>query len=156
MSLRELTRRQFVQWVARLSAGIAALFTLWGLTRFLSPNVAEMDRTARRIGHPADFPIGSKKFLPDLLAYIVRDETGFWAISARCTHLGCATSAVDWGFLCPCHGSKFDRYGNVLVGPAARRLPGYKLSLAPDGFLVLDVRVQVPPGTALQVVDRAS
>jgi cytochrome b6-f complex iron-sulfur subunit len=82
---------------------------------------------------------------------VARDENGFWAISARCTHLGCATNTVDWGFVCPCHGSKFDPHGNVLVGPATRALPWFKLSLAPDGSLMLDIREQVPPGTVLKV-----
>jgi nitrite reductase/ring-hydroxylating ferredoxin subunit len=44
--------------------------------------------------------------------------------SAICPHLGCIvqwnTTEQTWN--CPCHGSRFDRYGNVMNGPAAHSL----------------------------------
>jgi len=52
---------------------------------------------------------------------VYRDEAGAAHIrSAVCTHLYCI---VDWNdtektWDCPCHGSRFDRYGKVINGPA--------------------------------------
>jgi nitrite reductase/ring-hydroxylating ferredoxin subunit len=49
------------------------------------------------------------------------DESGVrHEFSAVCKHLGCI---VDWNPVenswdCPCHGSRYDRYGHVITGPA--------------------------------------
>jgi glycine/D-amino acid oxidase-like deaminating enzyme/nitrite reductase/ring-hydroxylating ferredoxin subunit len=54
-----------------------------------------------------------------------RDEGGaLHAVSAVCTHLGCI---VNWNgaektWDCPCHGSRFDKSGRVLNGPAVTDL----------------------------------
>ncbi len=146
-----LSRRQFLHALGWLGAGIAGLLSLWGTGRFLTPNIGELDHRARRLGLPGEFPIGTRMFLADALVYVVRDEEGFWAISARCSHVGCATNVVDWGFSCPCHGSKFDARGNVLTGPATTSLPWFRLTFGPDGALVLNASEQVPPGTRLKV-----
>jgi ubiquinol-cytochrome c reductase iron-sulfur subunit len=60
----------------------------------------------------------------------------FLVLVGVCTHLGCipkyypqpsaTTPAADWpgGFLCPCHGSKYDLAGRVFLGvPAPYNLP---------------------------------
>jgi Rieske Fe-S protein len=44
------------------------------------------------------------------------------AISLVCTHLGCRLAAAPGGFACPCHGSRFDRDGSPVAGPARARL----------------------------------
>lgn len=42
----------------------------------------------------------------------------------RCTHLGCALryNASEDTYECPCHGSKYDKNGKVIVGPALKDL----------------------------------
>ncbi len=56
---------------------------------------------------------------------VYRDEEGvLHGVSLRCTHLGCLVRFNDaersWD--CPCHGSRFDVDGQVLIGPATKPL----------------------------------
>ena len=57
---------------------------------------------------------------------VYRDEAGkLHELSAVCRHLGCI---VDWNSFektwdCPCHGSRYDALGHVIMGPANSDLP---------------------------------
>ncbi|HEV7892432.1 MAG TPA: FAD-dependent oxidoreductase [Pyrinomonadaceae bacterium] len=56
-----------------------------------------------------------------------RDEDGvLHQRQAVCTHAGCPVSwnSTEKSWDCPCHGSRFDRYGRVVNGPANRNLSG--------------------------------
>ena len=69
------------------------------------------------------------------------------AMSAVCTHLGCTVGKLEWGYQCPCHGSRFDTGGRVLRGPAPKPLPWFKIFQGSDGRMVVDKRRGVPKGT---------
>jgi glycine/D-amino acid oxidase-like deaminating enzyme/nitrite reductase/ring-hydroxylating ferredoxin subunit len=59
-----------------------------------------------------------------LLAVYRSDDGGLQAVSAACTHLGCAVhwNSAEKSWDCPCHGSRFAADGAVLHGPARRPL----------------------------------
>jgi Rieske Fe-S protein len=46
-------------------------------------------------------------------------------MSAVCVHLGCIVrwNATERSWDCPCHGSRYDRFGVVMNGPANSNLP---------------------------------
>jgi len=46
------------------------------------------------------------------------NEHNFAACLLACTHNGCAVSPAETGFICPCHGARFDQLGQVIKGPA--------------------------------------
>jgi glycine/D-amino acid oxidase-like deaminating enzyme/nitrite reductase/ring-hydroxylating ferredoxin subunit len=52
---------------------------------------------------------------------VYRDERGaIHECSAVCPHLGCIVSwnPTEKTWDCPCHGSRFDKFGTVIIGPA--------------------------------------
>jgi cytochrome b6-f complex iron-sulfur subunit len=54
---------------------------------------------------------------------IMNKEEKTSVFSSKCTHLGCTINEVKDGvFICPCHGSTYDEYGNPLKGPAIKSL----------------------------------
>jgi len=84
--------------------------------------------TPGEVDSDADIKPGSgaiiRRGLTKVAAY--KDESGtVHELSAVCRHLGCI---VDWNTLektwdCPCHGSRYDALGQVIMGPANSDLP---------------------------------
>lgn len=83
--------------------------------------------TGGDVGSGDEIPPGEgavlRRGLGKVAAY--RDPDGrLHEMSAVCTHLGCVVhwNSAEKSWDCPCHGSRFDRYGRVLSGPATRDL----------------------------------
>lgn len=73
---------------------------------------------------PKDAGAVIRRGLVKVAAY--RDPTGaLHECSAVCPHLGCivAWNPAEKTWDCPCHGSRFDRFGGVINGPANVGLP---------------------------------
>ena len=61
-----------------------------------------------------------------------------WFVAiAICTHLSCVTISKKDGFLCPCHGSRFDVVGRVIKGPAPKNLEIPKYYFINDDKIVI-------------------
>lgn len=79
------------------------------------------------------------------------DFQGILAYSKICTHVGCPIALYEHRthhLLCPCHQSTFDLAdaGNVIFGPAARRMPQLPIGVNEEGFLVAKMPFQEPVG----------
>jgi cytochrome b6-f complex iron-sulfur subunit len=135
-----VSRRDFFNEIAAGALGIAGLGATVVTVKYLSPNALFEPPTSFRIGPPDNYTPNSVTYFQDQQVYIVRTGEGFYAISAVCTHLGCITkwSPEDNLIECPCHGSRFERNGLVVHGPAPRPLPHFALRLMPDGNLLVD------------------
>jgi Rieske Fe-S protein len=58
-------------------------------------------------------------------------QSAVTALDAVCTHEGCTiTGAAGDIYVCPCHGSRYSRSGQVVNGPAKANLRRYGASLA--------------------------
>ena len=80
-----------------------------------------VDRTADDLaaGHGGLVTLDGRR-----LAVFKEDDGSLVVLNPRCTHMGCT---VDWNdaartWDCPCHGSRYDRYGEVIQGPAEKPL----------------------------------
>jgi len=135
-----LARRDFLNEITFGALAVAGLGSAAVTYQYMSPNVLFEPPTRFRAGNPDLYPVNSVTFLQDQQVYIVRTPAGFYAVSAVCTHLGCITQwkAENHLIECPCHGSKFERDGAKVAGPAPRPLPHFSIALTADGELVVD------------------
>ena len=81
--------------------------------------------------------------------WIIRNDEGFYAVYAKCTHLGCTPRwlATEAKFKCPCHGSGYYKSGVNFEGPAPRPMDRVRITKSEDGQLVVDVSVKYIYGT---------
>jgi len=109
------------------------------------PRVLFLPPSKFKAGYPSDYVIGqvSDKFMRDYRTWIIRTKIGFYAIFAKCTHLGCTPRwlKAEQKFKCPCHGSGYYISGLNFEGPAPRPMDRFKISIGDDGELVVDKSV---------------
>ncbi len=70
-----------------------------------------------------------------LAEFILFDDQGkTWALSRKCTHLGCTLSYHEASrtLECPCHQSQFSITGQVLKGPAQKALTLFTVEKRPS------------------------
>lgn len=153
-------RRTFLARLTGAFLGMGALITSWPLFRSLVPNVLYEPPRRFKIGPPDEFQQGVT-FLDERRVYLFRENSGFYAISGICTHLGCTVKFAPFArketktvrgltfeaigeFRCPCHGSRFHGDGTNYAGPAPRPLAWHRVEISPDdGQLVVDVGSEV-------------
>ena len=147
-----MKRREFLSglWVAGLGlVAVAAAWTSWDLlrpgeARGFGGNIRALPPEAVTKGAVIEVA-AARSYLTDVL-----DETR--ALSWKCPHLGCKVSFCDSSgqFECPCHGSVFNRAGDLLAGPSPRGMDEHPLEVGDDGLFYIDTGVVVdgaPPGT---------
>jgi cytochrome b6-f complex iron-sulfur subunit len=135
----ELDRRGFVAACACAGAGL-----LMGCVSMVTHPVPVTDGRVRLT--LANFPEladgGAIKIQParlqDPLYVLALGEGRFGALSPICTHRGCTVDVQGARLVCPCHGSTYNREGEVLRGPAQRRLTRYTVT-AENGVLIIDL-----------------
>ncbi len=123
---------------------IAAFLGVYGLAlvRFFFPRGLFEPSNIFKAGYPSEFTVGgvNTNFQKSQRVWIVREPDGFYALLAKCTHLGCTPvwKEAENKFKCPCHGSGFTKEGVNYEGPAPRPLERVKVTLAEDGQIQVD------------------
>ena len=141
------SRRQWIgfAWGAFSAASAVALAASG---RFMFPNVLNEPPQHFKAGFPADYGMGVDERWKDKFGVwivrtpddLVQDRSGFYALIAVCTHLGCTPNylAAEDKFKCPCHGSGFRLTGINFEGPAPRPLERAAIGSADDGQILVD------------------
>lgn len=146
---RPIDRRRFMGRCLELGAGVAAAsagLSLGGCASLaavrLTPEGDTLSLAVRN--HPRlDRPGGQLEVVADgvprPILVLARDDGSYLALSSECTHLKCTVELEGDRIRCPCHGSTFDRAGQVLAGPAERPLNRYPTRLREDGMLEISL-----------------
>ena len=146
------SRRDFLGRLGWGGFGVFSILSLLAAVRSAFPRVLFLPPSRFKAGFPSDYVVGevSEKFKQDYRTWIIRTKAGFYAIFAKCTHLGCTPRwlKTEQKFKCPCHGSGYYINGLNFEGPAPRPMDRFKISLADDGELVVDKSVvyRMEPG----------
>ncbi len=133
-----LNRRSFLSqgWNWTILAVVAVLsFPFFRFLQFKVPKLPKRYLVAKTI-----LPGG---FLQEHDFVLFEGENGPWAVSRRCTHLGCRLNYLEkeGQLVCPCHHSKFSKVGKRLAGPARNDLTIFVVERVPEndgsGYIVI-------------------
>lgn len=128
----KVDRRQFlgIAWLGSIL--VFAGETLAALFRYVQPVIDGGFGGIVKAGTLEEFPPGSITLIKEGRFFLSRlDDGSFIALWQRCTHLGCS---VPWEededlFHCPCHGSLFNKVGEVQGGPAPRPMDYFPVTV---------------------------
>jgi|SRR5579884_238258 cytochrome b6-f complex iron-sulfur subunit len=151
-----IPRRLVLRW--GLWGMILALLAQWGVQfiGFFWPKKVGAFGGVITAGNVDDYQVGDVKRINEGKFYLSRVPEGFLALWWKCPHLGCTVPWVPDApsldtiepkgkFNCPCHGSQYDRYGQIIQGPAPRPMDMFPITI--EGG-----KIRVKTGTAIQRV----
>jgi len=146
---RPVNRRTFVAriWKAGFAAiAGAGIWTSFDVLGSVAPS--GLGGVVKTVGESevTDAPV----YVRDAQTYITSIGDEVVALWQRCPHLGCRVAWCESSreFECPCHGSKFNRAGEVRSGPSPRGMDRFKVDVT-GGIIEVDtgaVTEGAPPG----------
>jgi len=144
-------RREFLTRGWKFGAGLVAaagLWTTWDVLRALpGSGLGGVVKTIPDTEVSAEEAV----YVRSAQTYLTRIEDEVVALWQRCPHLGCRVSWCESAgqFECPCHGSSFNRAGEVNDGPSPRGMDKFSATIE-DGVVVVDtgtITEGAPSGT---------
>ena len=141
-------RRTVFRWLGWGTLGILLLQWLAGFGSFFWPKKVGAFGGIISAGPVDSVQVGDVKDFQEAKFFLTRVPEGVLALWKKCPHLGCT---VPWKpddpsmdtiepkgrFNCPCHGSIYDRYGNIIQGPAPRPMDIFPIEIR-DGKIFVN------------------
>jgi Rieske Fe-S protein len=92
-------------------------------------------------GNASALAVGGVQAVSGAPAFLGRDAKGLYAMTTTCTHQACdlassGTISAD-RITCGCHGSQFDKTGEVLHGPASSPLQHFAVTVDANGAITV-------------------
>lgn len=163
------SRRTFLQYAWWGAFGLLAAQGVAAMGVYFWPRIKEgAFGSVINIGPAADVPpVGSMTYFSEAQFYLSHVPEGILAMWRKCPHLGCV---VPWEpalpsadpieptgrFQCPCHNSNYDRYGNIVAGPAPRPLDIFPIIKNPDGTLSVDTGKVIQRSEGLNIATQVT
>jgi len=72
----------------------------------------------------------------EFIGLVKLNDQHYAASLLNCTHMGCTVEASDDGFVCPCHGARFNKEGHVIKGPATTNLATFVTSVTVEFIFI--------------------
>ena len=145
-----LSRRSFGKLVLGFLSALAAVEIGGVSMAYLKSRGDQNQEGGLLLVGPVDqFAPGSVTTFDNQGFFLIRDEGGdFLAVHRRCPHLGCN---VIWQpetqqFICPCHASSFDSYGDYENTPIPRPLDTIELTIDDSQVFVNTARISMRDG----------
>ena len=129
---KPVNRREFLNlaWLASLgflTVSMGGVTFLFAMPRFKPGEFGGMVPVGPASSLPGvDAPPAN---YPKVKFWLSNLDQGAMAIYKVCTHLGCLYNWNDQEnkFICPCHGSQFEKNGTYIAGPAPRNLDRFAM-----------------------------
>jgi cytochrome b6-f complex iron-sulfur subunit len=135
--MKHISRHDFLKLSTNSLLALAGLLGIGGLIRYLSYQFDATPPSEFDLGPAGNYLINTRTVIAHIPAILIHDEHGWRAVSLVCSHLGCTVEERNFGFECPCHGSRYDLNGVVLRGPASSNLNKFRVEESKDGNLHL-------------------
>jgi cytochrome b6-f complex iron-sulfur subunit len=134
------SRRVFVNILLGGIIGGLIGWLLYPIFRFLIPPKTVAQESDIVQVNVNEVPMGGSKVInyKEKPTIIIHTDSGLFALSAVCTHLGCIVQwdEINQEIVCPCHAARYDLNGNVKSGPAPRPLALAKARIVDDKILI--------------------
>src|SRR3989304_2632438 len=96
-----LSREGFLRLVSPSAVWRTGGASLVGLLQYLGYETDPPPQSVFTLGTPDSYGVGTATIVPSARTVLYRGETGFWALSLVCSHLGCTIEEGDNGYRCP-------------------------------------------------------
>ena len=131
----KLNRRSFIKRMLYLLGIIFSIEIIYTLSKTLFVKKNSSEETVDdyyEVGSVNDFEINKVyPFKSRHFFLIKKSSEEFYALSSKCSHLGCVLNYDEQKnvLACPCHSSSFDISGSVLKPPATKSLDKLKVKI---------------------------